>query len=178
MLQAEVIVPLNQSTGKVILLKVMGKGPKNIIDICSSICALDEMKDLFIDLHGYNEPEDANANWRSLKPKFLYHDSKYNHLTAEIGTFGPSYVNETTINNESVLAANGVEISNKQNLWKYYGCRLPIGEKLFVRYYVDPSNRKKAEEFLGFKLPDDFCKTKFVKNVTDASPDETVQLSL
>lgn len=166
LLQAEVIVPLNQSSGKVILLKVMGFSPKGIIDICSSVCALDEMKDLFGTLNGQYGSGISNKDWYSLNPKFLYHDSKYNPLTGEIGTFGPSYV-------------DGIQkFADAKSRWKTFGCVAPSGPnaKFFVRFYVDPSNRAAAEKLLGFKLPDDFCKTKFAKNTTNASPGETTQI--
>lgn len=168
LLQAEVIVPLNQSTGKVILLKVMGFSPRDLIDICSCICALDEMKDLFGSLNGQYGRGISNKDWYSLKPKFLYHDSKYNPLTGEIGTFGPSYVDKIK------------KFANKLTRWKTFGCDAPTGEKakFFVRFYVDPSNRAEAEKLLGFKLPDDFCKTKFAKNTTDASPEEKTQIPI
>lgn len=71
LLQAEVIVPLNQTTGKVILLKVMGFSPVGIIDICSSICALDEMKDLFGTINGQHGKRTSNKDWYELQPKFL-----------------------------------------------------------------------------------------------------------
>ena len=164
LLQAEVIVPLNQTTGKVILLKVMGFSPVGIIDICSSICALDEMKDLFGTINGQHGKGTSNKDWYELQPKFLFHDSKYNPLTGEIGTFGPSYIDNITI-------------SDVKSKWKTFGCSAPTGNnvKFFVRFYVDPSNRAAAEKLLGFQLPDDFCKTKFVNSSSDASPGETVK---
>lgn len=145
---AEITIPLNSSSGKVIFLKVVDLSPTGIIDIMGSICALDSMKNIF-KITGFLEKDygDKGAKWRELTPSFLFANATYNHITGEIDRFGPDYINK-------------YKPTEEESLFKTYLVSPPSSDQFFVRFFVDPSLREIAEKTIGHKLPDEFCKAK------------------
>ena len=143
---AEITVPTSASSGKVILCKVVDYGPEGIVDLMGAYCSLSELSSLF-KVTGLNG--DGGAKWRETNAKFICADKSYNHITGEISGYGPEEV-KAKKNKEGDPAA----------LFKTFTVSPPAGDKFFVRFFVDPSWREKAEKAVGHSLPDDFCKQK------------------
>lgn len=149
---AEITIPIDASTGKVIFLKVVDLSPKGVIDIMGSICALNSLKDIF-KITGFLEKNysDKGAKWREVNPSFIFADKTYDHIKGEIDGFGPDYINT-------------YKPTNEESLFKTYIVSPPSSDQFFVRFFVDQSLRETAEKAVGHKLPDAFCKAKITNN--------------
>ena len=144
---AEITVPTSATSGKVILCKVVDYGPKGVVDLMGAYCALSELKDLF-KINGLIDG-DGGAKWRETNAKFICADKGYNHITGEISGYGP----------EEVKGKKNKE-GEPASMFKTFIVSPPASNQFFVRFFVDPSLREKAEKAIGHKLPDDFCKQK------------------
>lgn len=164
---AEITVPISANSGKIILCKVVDYGPKNVIDLMGSFCSLNEYKDLFKVTGIING--DGGKKWKETNAKFLFADKSYNHITGEIEGYGPASVKEKK-NKES----------EPSSLFKTFIASAPVSNQFFVRFFVDPSLREKAEKIVGHKLPDDFCKQKNISgsNVNNMALNVNTQFSV
>ena len=145
---AEIIVPISATSGKTILCKVVDCGPKNVIDLMGAYCSLNVFKDIF-KVDGLID-KDGGAKWRETNAKFICADKPYNHITGEISGYGP----------EEVKAKKNKK-SEPDSMFKTFTVSPPASNQFFVRFFVDPSLREKAEKAVGHKLPDVFCIQKY-----------------
>lgn len=155
LLCAEIVFPLSNTQGKVIRVKMVDEGPvhKVAIDIMGALCMVSSMKDIFLvsgRLNGKNQIID-NTNY-----SFPFKDSSYDYINGEIKGYGPQAMLNLKKNvkiNTAFTSYNGVGKTSEKN---------KIGHSLVrVKFFVDPSQREKAEKLLKHKLPEDFLKTNY-----------------
>lgn len=147
---AEITVPISANSGKVIYIKVVDLGPKGIVDIMGSLCGLSIFKDIF-KITGYTQSDygDKGTKWREVNPNFIFANNSYNHITGEIDGYGPESMKKYRPKSAEV-----------ESVFKTYTVAPPASDQFFVRFFVDPSLREKAEKLLGHALPDAFCSRK------------------